>query len=123
MKKILKRKFLIHHWSGNLLNEFSSSSYSPLRANSRQTTDDLISTCPQTENNDYQANLGVTSSQHVRTPAAVGPLDRYYRHRSVSTQIAHDAGLALIPYTGQNSSPLGIEPAPHSVVRVLSTKF
>ena len=66
--------------------------------------------------NDHPASLGVTYSQHVQSPGFVGFLDK-----SVANTIPYDVGLAPTPYTGQNASPTGNEPAPYLVVCVQSS--
>ena len=44
------------------------------------------------------------SGQHFIRPAIVGFLDRNYRYKPTTTQIPHDSGFALIPYSSQRGN-------------------
>ena len=74
--------------------------YSPLRALAYRPTAGLSSTCPLTEVKDHPASLGLTHGSMLNFPATVGFLDQNYCYKSVTTQISHNAGLALVCMLG-----------------------
>ena len=65
----------------------------------------LMSTCPQTEVNDYPTSSGVEYGQHLDYPAVFGPLDWNYHYKSVDIKISLDNEFAPISYTGLKFRP------------------
>ena len=75
-----------------------------LRAKAYQPTADLTSTYVlDIEVDNHVASIEVTWGQHVGSSTIIAGLRNKNSLPIVAPQIAHNAGLAPVPYTGQNS--------------------
>ena len=94
----------------------------PFRARTSQPTPGLAPTCPQTEENDHSASLGVICGQHDELPAVFRFKDWSCRYKSVtypnSSRFWGDTDPIHWP---KIPPPRGIEPAPHLRIRVQSS--
>ena len=87
--------------------------YSTLRAIACQLTAGLVQSYV------HPVSFRMTYGQYVWPPAVVF-VDRYYRYKSVASEIPRDAWWYQSLTLAENFSPPGMEPTLHPVVRVES---